>query len=237
MKAFILAAGVSRRLYPHTYNTPKCLLKVGGKCIIDYQLQALESLGINSITMVIGYYREMLKEYVTKNYSTLNFSFITNYHYFETNTAYSVSLGQDTLRGDDHILMNADVLYPVELLQKTLESSFKTVLAVDRKVCGREEVKVIDGGQNKIVAIGKDLIESKCLGEFIGVAKLSKKFNNLFSDSIEHLISAGGVNDYFEAGIQPLLKDVDVHYVDVSEYPCLEIDFIEDLESARKLFK
>ena len=30
MKAFILAAGVSRRLYPHTYDTPKCLLKVGG---------------------------------------------------------------------------------------------------------------------------------------------------------------------------------------------------------------
>ena len=29
MKAFILAAGVSRRLYPHTYNTPKRLLKVG----------------------------------------------------------------------------------------------------------------------------------------------------------------------------------------------------------------
>ena len=54
---------------------------------------------------------------------------------------------------------------------------FETVLAVDRKVCGREEVKVIDGGEKKIVAIGKDLIESQCLGEFIGVAKFSKRFN------------------------------------------------------------
>ena len=42
MKAFILAAGVSRRLYPHTYSTPKCLLEVGGKAIIDYQLEALD---------------------------------------------------------------------------------------------------------------------------------------------------------------------------------------------------
>ena len=237
MKAFILAAGVSRRLYPHTYNIPKCLLKVGNKCIIDYQLQALEALGINNVTMIVGYHREMLKDHVTKNFSTLNFSFLTNHHYFETNTAYSVSLGKDILRQDEHILMNADVVYPIELLKKTLESSFETVLAVDCKVCGREEVKVIDGGQNKIVAIGKDLIESKCLGEFIGVAKLSKNFNNLFANSIEDLIRAGGINDYFEAGIQPLLKDTDVHFVDVSEYPCLEIDFIEDLESARKLFR
>ena len=44
-------------------------------------------------------------------------------------------------------------------------------------------------------------------------------------------------NDYFEAGIQPLLEKTDVHYIDISEYPCLEIDFIEDLESARELFK
>ncbi|HIC51825.1 MAG TPA: phosphocholine cytidylyltransferase family protein, partial [Candidatus Marinimicrobia bacterium] len=31
MKAIILAAGVSRRLYPLTYDTPKCLLEVGGR--------------------------------------------------------------------------------------------------------------------------------------------------------------------------------------------------------------
>ena len=62
-------------------------------------------------------------------------------------------------------------------------------------------------------------------------------YYDLFSNSIEDLIRAGGINDYFEAGIQTLLKDTDVHFVDVSDYPCLEIDFIEDLESARKLFR
>ena len=44
MKAFILAAGVSRRLYPHTYDLPKCLLDVGGKPIINYQLEAIEEI-------------------------------------------------------------------------------------------------------------------------------------------------------------------------------------------------
>ena len=49
-------------------------------------------------------------------------------------------------------------------------------------------------------------------------------------------VIVGGVNDYFEVGIQPLLGKTDVNFEDVSGYPCLEIDFIEDLENARKLF-
>ena len=236
MKAFILAAGVSRRLYPHTYDIPKCLLEVGGKPIIHYQLDALKNLGVTDITMIVGYHREMLMINVEKNFPDLNFNFVINHHYFETNTAYSIHIGRDKL-DSQVLLMNADVIYPKALLEKVFSSSYKTVLAVDIKSCGKEEVKVIDGGQNKIVAIGKDLIEEQCLGEFIGVAKLSKDFVDIFRRSISDLIDAGGKNDYFEAGIQPLLDKVDTHFIDISEYPCLEIDFLEDLESARELFK
>ena len=236
MKAFILAAGVSRRLYPHTYDIPKCLLEVGGKPIIHYQLDALKNLGVTDITMIVGYHREMLMINVEKNFPDLNFNFVINHHYFETNTAYSIHIGRDKL-DSQVLLMNADVIYPKALLEKVFSSNYKTVLAVDIKLCGKEEVKVIDGGQNKIVAIGKDLIEEQCLGEFIGVAKLSKDFVEIFRRSISDLVDAGGKNDYFEAAIQPLLDKVDTHFIDISEYPCLEIDFLEDLESARELFK
>ena len=236
MKAFILAAGVSRRLYPHTYNTPKCLLEVGEKPIIHFQLEALLDLGVKDISVVVGYHREILIQHLKDNFPTLNFNFIINHHYFETNTAYSIYIGREVLN-EDHLLMNADVVYPKDLLKKLIDTKYKTALAVDIKSCGREEVKVVDGGADKIVAIGKDLIEVQCLGEFIGVAKLSKDFCNLFSNSLDELIDSGGVNDYFEAAIQPILKKMDIHYVDVSEFPCMEIDFIEDLEKARSLFK
>jgi choline kinase len=132
--------------------------------------------------------------------------------------------------------MNADVIYPPELITRINESSYETVLAVDIKKCGREEVKVIEGGSYKIKAIGKELIEEQCLGEFLGVAKFSLEFNHLFSDSLTKLIDAGGKSDYFEAGIEPLLSKVDVFYSDVSDLPCLEIDFLEDLNEARNLF-
>ena len=88
MKAFILAAGVSRRLYPHTYNTPKCLLEVGGKPIIHYQLEALLDLGVKDISMVIGYHREILIQHLKDNFPTLKFliretSFSPGDAYFE----------------------------------------------------------------------------------------------------------------------------------------------------------
>ena len=49
MNALILAAGVSRRLYPHTYDKPKCLLEVNNKPIIHYQLDALKALNIKDM--------------------------------------------------------------------------------------------------------------------------------------------------------------------------------------------
>tara|TARA_X000001036_G_scaffold380089_1_gene371284 strand:- start:326 stop:1042 length:717 start_codon:yes stop_codon:yes gene_type:complete len=236
MKALILAAGVSRRLYPHTYDMPKCLLQVNSKPIIHYQLEALQKIGVKEIIIIVGYHREMLIQNVKKNFPDIIFNFIVNHHYFETNTAYSVFLAKKYL-DSDYLLMNADVVYPKELLLDIYKSNFTNVLAVDVKICGKEEVKVIDGGKNKIVAIGKDLIEDQCLGEFIGVAKLSKLFINYFISSLEGLIESGGKNDYFESAMQPLLEKIELNFLDISKYPCLEVDFIDDLETAEKLFK
>ena len=236
MKALILAAGVSRRLYPHTYDIPKCLLEVNNKPIIHYQLEALKALNVKDIIIVVGYHREMLIENIRHNFPDMNFHFLINHHYFETNTAYSVFIAKDHI-DSDLFLMNADVVYPTGLLSDIFSSQFKNILAVDIKICGKEEVKVIDGGSDKIVAIGKDLIEDQCLGEFIGVAKFSKNFISHFMASLEALIKAGGKNDYFEAAIQAILNNVELNFLDISKYPCLEIDFIEDLKIAEKLFK
>ena len=68
MKAVILAAGVSRRLYPVTYEMPKCLIEVGAKSILDHQLEALQSSGIIDIVMVVGYFRELIISHVETNF-------------------------------------------------------------------------------------------------------------------------------------------------------------------------
>lgn len=237
MKAIILAAGVSRRLYPLTYEIPKCLIEVGAKPILSHQLEALQSSGITDIIMVVGYYREAIMSHVQSQFPDINFEFVINHHYFETNTAYSLRLCNELVNGDPFVLMNADVLYPKEVLNRVIHSNHDTSLAVEIKPCGREEVKVIEGDDNRLVAIGKELIEDNALGEFIGVAKFSAEFSTAFGESLDRLITAGGTADYFEAAIHPLMSEYSVYYADVSDLPCIEIDFIEDLEKARELVK
>ncbi|HJL58703.1 MAG TPA: sugar phosphate nucleotidyltransferase, partial [Alphaproteobacteria bacterium] len=92
MKAVILAAGVSRRLYPMTYEMPKCLIEVGEKPILDHQLIALQSADVNDIVLVVGYYREAIINHVQTNFPDMNIEYVINHHYFETNTAYSLEL-------------------------------------------------------------------------------------------------------------------------------------------------
>jgi len=237
MKAVILAAGVSRRLYPLTYDIPKCLIKVGEKPIINHQLDSLKNSGIDKITIVVGYHRERLIDHINTHYPSLDVDFVINHHYFETNTAYSLQLCDEFINDNQFILLNADVLYPYEVLERLINSRHDTIFAVEVKKCGREEVKVIEGKDQRLVAIGKDLIEDNCLGEFIGVAKLSKNFSTIFFESLNKLIKAGGKSDYFEAAMHTILTDHPVYYENVSDLPCIEIDFIEDLENAQDLVK
>ena len=235
MRAIILAAGVARRLYPLTLDKPKCLLEVAGQPILDYQVKALKRVGISEATIVVGYYKGRIINHLKTSFNEFEFNFVNNPHFFETNTSYSLHLCEDVLREGECLLMNGDVLYPVELLQRVLDDEKDNVLAVEAKQCGKEEVKVIEGAEERIVAIGKELIQENSLGEFIGVAKLSEAFNIQFTDSLSQLIEAGGKADYFEAAIHPLLAKIQLHYVDVSDLPCIEIDFLEDLDKAAEL--
>jgi choline kinase len=55
MKAVILAAGLCKRIRQVTGSQPKCLLQVGGRAILDYQLESLFGAGINSVAIEVGY--------------------------------------------------------------------------------------------------------------------------------------------------------------------------------------
>ena len=237
MKAIILCAGVSRRLYPLTQETPKCLLEVGGRTILSRQVDALLACGVTAIHLVVGYYRERIVKHLEEAYPGREFRFHINHHFFETNTAYSLQKCLTGSMPEETVLMNGDVLYPTALLRRTLDSEFASALAVDSKSCAEEEVKVIEGDRRRIVAIGKRLAPENCLGEFIGVAKFSAEFTGKLTASLDRLIAAGGKEDYFEAAIDPLLADGDLHYEDVSDLPCIEIDFLEDYEKSQTLVK
>lgn len=56
--AVILAAGLSSRFAPISYERPKGLLKVRGEILIERQIKQLQAAGINEIFVVVGYKQE-----------------------------------------------------------------------------------------------------------------------------------------------------------------------------------
>ncbi len=52
MKALILAAGYSTRLYPLTLNTPKALLPIGKQAMLDYLVRELTTLDLTEVVIV-----------------------------------------------------------------------------------------------------------------------------------------------------------------------------------------
>lgn len=61
--AVLMAGGKGERLRPLTEKTPKPLLPVGGKCIIDHNIDRLMSYGINHLNVTVNYLREQIEEH------------------------------------------------------------------------------------------------------------------------------------------------------------------------------
>ncbi len=64
--AVLMAGGKGERLRPLTENTPKPLLKVGDKAIIDYNVERLISYGVNNINVTVNYLKEQLEEHFSE---------------------------------------------------------------------------------------------------------------------------------------------------------------------------
>lgn len=61
--AVLMAGGKGERLRPLTLKTPKPLLKVGGKCIIDHNIDRLISYGVKHISVTVNYLKEQIEEH------------------------------------------------------------------------------------------------------------------------------------------------------------------------------
>lgn len=63
MKAMILAAGLGKRMRPLTDHTPKPLLAVGGKPLLQYHLEALAQAGVREVIINTAYLAEKIEQF------------------------------------------------------------------------------------------------------------------------------------------------------------------------------
>lgn len=65
MQAIVLAGGKGQRLWPFTQSTPKAMVRVAKKPILQYHLEWLRREGVTDITMACGHLGEVIREYLT----------------------------------------------------------------------------------------------------------------------------------------------------------------------------
>ena len=155
-RAILIAAGLGSRLIPITLNTPKPLIRVKGKRIIESLLDALIEADIEEIYIVRGYLGE---QFDTLLYKYPNLKFITNDKFNEANNISSVVLAKDYLQNayiveSDLLLHNKNLIkkyqYSSNYLGIPVESSNDWCLHTTNKIIS----KVSIGGENCFQMVG-----------------------------------------------------------------------------------
>lgn len=205
---------------------------MGPKTILDWQLQALESVGSTDVTIVVGYRKEMIQAHIRENYPHFTVHYVENPEYMHTNTLFSLKLALLETEGDFYYL-NADVVFDEEIIQRLSPLHDGGFLAVDCKQCREEEVKVTVS-ESQVLEIGKHLNPDECYGEFIGVAKFSGEFAERFRSSVFSEAVPGNEMKFFEHALDMMKDKTGMTAVNITGLPCVEVDFPEDYEFAVK---
>ena len=107
MQCVILAAGKGTRLRPLTENTPKPLVKVAGKTLLDRIVESLPS-AVDELIIVTGYLEEQIKEHCKDEFHGRKVTYVTQEE--QKGTGHALWLCKDLIKGR-FLFMFADDLH------------------------------------------------------------------------------------------------------------------------------
>ena len=225
MNALVLAAGRGARL---GLDLPKCLLEVGGRTLLDRQLDAFERVGVERVSVVVGYGAGAVAR-ACRGRAAL----VENRHFATTNSLYSLWVGRDALRGET-FLINGDVLADQGIYAR-LAVARGSAMAVDPS-SGRdaEHMKVV-ASDGRVRRIGKHLPPDRAAGESLGLMKLGAACARALGRAAADLVAEGRSRTWAPAALDRILDRHPVEVADVGDAPWVEIDFPEDLHYARRV--
>ena len=238
MRAIILAAGMASRLRPLTDNTPKCLLKIGERSLLQRSIDALTSNGIKEIVIVTGYLHNQIEDFVKQQYPSLDVTFIHNGVYDSTNNIYSLWLARPKADGEEILLLDSDLLYDPEIITRILNTKAENILTLIRHDLGEEEMKVVtDGGsEGKITEISKTCSPSDAIGESLGIEMMGKSYTSALYQELEPMMNQEHLeNVFYEKAFERLIpKGHTFKVLDVTDLFSCELDTVEDFQSAKE---
>lgn len=231
MKAIILAAGQGTRLLPFTREHPKCLVPVGGKAIIDHQLDALHAAGVHDVLIVGGYRIDRLEQHLSQLPARSRPGLICNPFWSVANSIGSVWTARYHMRGA-FTLINGDTILTADLIAHAIRAARRAVNLVV-EIAGAfalddMRVAVADG---RVTGVGKDLAEAHAAHRSLGMIIATGDGGLDYTDALDAVICAqGGAQRFHHAVIDQLAKTHEVGAIEIGSANWIEIDRPEDIE-------
>ncbi|MGQ8336907.1 nucleotidyltransferase family protein [Sunxiuqinia sp. A32] len=195
MKAMIFAAGLGTRLQPITNNTPKALVKINDKTLLERCILKLKSSGFEDIIINVHHFADDIINFV-QNLSIPNISIsISDERNELLDTGGGLLKAKALLQDTDVILvMNVDILSDLNfqelinyhkksnalatLVVRKRQSSRYLLFNTDGLLCGWENTKT---GEQKVSRPTE--IENAAKFAFSGIHVLSPKLLNLIEEN------------------------------------------------------
>ena len=225
-RAIFLAAGFGSRLVPITLNTPKPMVLVCGKRIIETLLDACQRAEIEEIIIVVGYLSEQF-EILLKKYP--NIKFVLNKKYNEANNISSAYLVRDKFANayvleSDLYLYNPDLIrkyeYQSNFLGKYVDVTDDWCLEVKNGIITKEKV----GGYNCYQMYGISYYNME------DAKKMEKDIFDVYN-------SPGGKEKYWEQVVLDVCKNnYKIHIRECHEGDIIEIDTFNELKVIDKTY-
>lgn len=227
MKAIILAAGKGTRLDGAAVK-PKCLVEVGGSTLLHRQIDALQSLDVNEIVIVVGFGANSIREECDAG-----IEFVENERFAETSSLYSLWMAREHL-DEGFVVLNSDVLFHPRMLADLLESEHADALLIsdtDPNPLGDEEMKIKVRNQ-LVIDISKEMDPLEADGENVGIVKFSAPGAKFLVGYMNSLIESGAVKDWAPRAFLEFARRHPLHALSTRGLPWIEIDFPEDYQRA-----
>lgn len=235
LKAIILSAGQGRRLLPLTADLPKCLLNLGGRTVLEWQLLGLRAAGIKQVTVVTGFGADKVAAVLARRCPAgMKARSLFNPMYAVADNLVSCLAARDDMH-NDFLLVNGDTLFEMQIVTRLLHNAIAPVsVAVAHKdAYDADDMKVrcIDGW---VRDIGKDLHHVD--GEAIGISLYRGDGPKLFRDALDEVAHQPDAHRrWYLSAVNLLAHRGRVHAVPIGTAPWAEIDYPHDLKRAAAL--
>ena len=225
-RAIFLAAGFGSRLVPITLNTPKPMVLVNGKRIIETLLDAVVKAGIEEIYIVTGYLSEQF-EILKKKYPQIKL--VENKMYNEANNISSAYLVRNLIK-NAYVLESDLYLYNPRLIRKYEYHSNFLGYYVDRSDDWCIEVK------NGIIT--KEKMGGINCYQMVGISYYDEKDGlNIEKDMEDVFKSPGGKEKYWEQVILDIYKkNYNIYLRECHKEDIIEIDTFNELKLIDKTY-